>query len=156
MFSSSNKQGSSINRRQFFTQVAQIAGAVVLAPTILKSVARAEEKRRGAKPDAAAPAGAAKEMSWSMAEPGKDLAGGMHYHHSKEEAKADKDSTKIEKSGVAWDSQQCANCSFYKKAGSKKVKVNGKEQEVEVGACTVIPQKLVASTGICNTWAKKA
>lgn len=153
--SKSSRQEIQVGRRRFFSSLAQIAGALIVAPTIFKSVAHGQEKRRGAKTDAAA-GGGAKEMSWPMVEPGKDSAKPLHYHHSHAEAKKDADVNKAEKSGVAWEKQTCNACSFYTKVGTKKVKVDGKEQEVEVGICTIFPQKLVTGSGFCNSWAKKA
>ncbi len=152
MFESATKIKINIKRRQFFTSLVQLTGAALLAPVILNSVARAEEKRRGAKPDAAA-AGGTKELSFPLVEPGKDTALAMHYYHSHDEAKNDTQVSKAEKSGMTWDKQTCAGCSFYKKVGMKKIKSDGKE--LEVGTCTLFPQKLVAAAGICNSWAKK-
>ncbi len=151
---SSSSQDISTGRRQFFSNLIKLSGAVLLAPAILKSVAVGQEKRRGAKPDAAA-AGGAKELSWPVVEPGKDAALAMHYYHSHEEAKGDAQVNKAEKAGLPWEKQTCANCNFYKKVGTKKLKVAGKEQDVEVGSCTIFAQKLVAGPGYCNSWAKK-
>lgn len=140
-------ENGNVTRRGFL----QIAGAVLLAPAVVSSIAKAEEKRRGAAPAAGA-AGGAKELDWAVVEPGKDVALAMRYYHSHADAKSDAQVSKVEKAGVAWDKQTCANCNFYKKVGNKKVA--GKDQEV--GTCTIFPQKLVAGAGICNSWAKKA
>ena len=153
--SKSSRQEIQVGRRRFFSNLAQIAGALVVAPALFKSVAYGEEKRRGGKTDAAA-GGGAKELAWPIVEPGKDSALAMRYYHSHAEAKGDAQVNKTEKGGVAWEKQACNSCSFYKKVGTKKVKVDGKEQEVEVGTCTIFPQKLVTGSGFCNTWAKKA
>ena len=141
-------ENKNINRRGFL----QLSGAVLLAPVVIGAVARAEERRRGSAAPSAAPAGGSKELDLPLVEPGKDAALAMRYHHSHADAKADAQVNKAEKTGVPWDKQVCSACSFYKKAGTKKV--DGKDQEV--GTCTIFPQKLVAGAGFCNSWAKKA
>ncbi len=141
-------ENKNINRRGFL----QLSGAVLIAPMVISAVAGAEEKRRGSPAGGAAASGAAKELDLPLVEPGKDAALAMRYYHSHAEAKADAQVNKAEKTGVPWEKQVCSACSFYKKAGMKKVA--GKDQEV--GACTIFPQKLVAGAGFCNSWAKKA
>ena len=143
-----------MQRRDFFKTMIQFVGISALAPALLSKVASAEERRRGGgSPASGASAG---PLSFPVVEPGKDAAIAMRYHHTKEEAQKDPQVMKAEKSGVPFDKQHCANYSFYTKAGKKKIKINGKDTEVEVGACTIFPQKLVAAEGICNSWAKKA
>lgn len=133
------------SRRSFFQVVAGLAGLAVIAPKSLKglgTVAQAEEKRRGAAPVA----GAAKDGDLPLAEPGKDVAGGMNYQHKHADVKDAK--LKTEKQGVAWDKQLCSGCSFYTAAGKKGAD--------EVGKCIVIPGKVVKATGWCTSWNKKA
>jgi len=139
---------STLSRRKFFVLVAKISGMALF----MGSWALAEEKRRGAKPPASG--SVHKDLDLPMADSGKETALALHYHQSHEEAKAGHH-TMVEKNGVPWDKQTCGNCNFYKNVGTKKVKVNGAEKEVEVGTCMVLPQKLVTTTGICNSWAKK-
>lgn len=139
-------ENQNINRRGFL----QLSGALLLAPVVIGAAAKAEERRRGSAPAAAA--GGAKELDLPLVEPGKDAALAMRYYHSHADAKADAQVNKAEKTGVPWEKQLCSSCSFYKKAGTKKVA--GKDQEV--GTCTIFPQKLVAGAGFCNSWAKKA
>lgn len=56
------------------------------------------------------------------------------------------DATKVDKAKYAkyQAGQVCSNCNFYKDTGNN------------MGTCTVIPNKLVAGSGWCNLWVKKA
>lgn len=124
----------------------------MIGSTLITNSALAERKR-GSAPAAGSGDSA---TSWPMVEPGKDAAVAMAYHHTHEEAEKDKNTSKVEKTGVKWNDQRCKNCSFYADAGKKKVKIGSSEKEVSVGKCTIFPNKLVAAEGICNSWAKKA
>ena len=133
------------SRRQFFTYTGTMLGLAVLAPAIFGSRASAEERRRAAAPAAgAAPGGAAAELP--MAVPGKGPAAAMNYALDHKDVKDAK--LKIEKSGIPFEKQHCANCNFYTEGRTK----NGKE----IGKCQVLPANMVESTAWCSTWAKKA
>lgn len=142
-----------MKRREFFKRCIQLVGISALAPAVFSKVVQAEERRRGG--GSGGGAAASGPLSFAVVEPGKDSALAMRYHHTKEEAKKDAQALKAEKTGVPYEKQFCNNCSFYVKVGKKKVNIGGKETEVEVGTCTIFPQKLVAAEGICNSWAKK-
>jgi hypothetical protein len=142
-----------INRREFFIEIAKVTGTVAVASTIV-SGALAEERRRGSSPAAGAKGN--DKLSWPVVEPGKDAAVAMAYHHIHADGAKDKNTIKAEKSGFKWESQYCKNCAFYTEAGKKKIKIGGSEKEVNVGPCTIFPNKLVAADGICNSWSKKS
>lgn len=146
MKSSQDKKGTAghnPSRRSFFQVVAGLTGLALLAPKSLKglgTVAQAEEKRRGG-----SPAGGG-DADLPLAEPGKDVAGGMNYQHKHADVKDAK--LKTERQGVAWEKQLCSGCSFYTAAGKKGAD--------EVGKCTIIPGKVVKAAGWCASWNKKA
>lgn len=141
-----------MQRREFFKTAIQFIGISALAPALLSKVARAEERKRGG---GDAPAAGGGSLGWPVVEPGKDTALAMRYYHTKADAKKDTQASKVEKAGVPYEKQFCKTCSFFAGVGKKKVNINGKDVEVEVGTCTIFPQKLVAAEGICNSWAKK-
>jgi len=136
------------SRRQFFTFAGTMLGLAVLAPAVLGSRAFAEERRRARSEGGAAPAaaGGGNDLNLPMVEPGKGQAAAVNYVLKHQDVK-DK-ALKVERGGVAFEKQQCANCSFYTKAGNK----NGKE----VGKCQIFPNMLVESPAWCSTWNKKA
>lgn len=118
-----------MNRRHFFTKIAQITGVALVAPTVINSVfsssANAQEKRRGG---GAAVAGG---CSLPLVEPGKGTAAAVKYVHKTADA-----------------AKKCSNCSFY----AKKETCKGEE----VGTCTIFAGQLVKSEGFCSSWNKKA
>lgn len=144
------EERSSMNRRGFFQTVAGLTGLALLTPHTrgLFSVARAEEKRRGAAPTAGAAAGAVKEIDLPLVEPGKDPAAtGVSYVFNHKDVKDSK--LKIERQGVAFEKQLCDSpCGFYTKVGQK-----GGD---ELGKCTIFPNKLVKGKAWCSSWNKKA
>lgn len=120
-----------MNRRGFFSAVAQIAGAAFVAPAILNSIfaesALAQEKRRGAAPAA---------------------GGGVPLVDPKDAvAKAVKYVEDYKKSPEA-KGNHCINCGFYKKTEVRAGK--------EVGTCTIFAGKVVLGDAWCASWNKKA
>ena len=133
------------SRRQFFTFAGSMLGLAVLAPAVLGSKAFAEERRRARTEGGAAPAaGGAAELP--MAEPGKGPAAAMNYVLDHKDLK--RAELKVERAGVPFEKQHCANCNFFTKSGTK----NGKD----IGKCSVLPANQVEATAWCSTWAKKA
>lgn len=120
-----------MNRRAFFSTVAQIAGAAVVAPTLLTAVfgskANAQEKRRGAAPAAG---GAA-----PLLDPKDSVAKAVKYVEDYKKAPEAK-------------GHHCATCGFYAK---KEVRA-GKE----VGTCTIFAGKVVLADAWCASWNQKA
>ncbi|MBL7542680.1 MAG: high-potential iron-sulfur protein [Bdellovibrionaceae bacterium] len=135
-----------MSKREFLSHLVTLTGASVVAMNILSNSASAQEKRRGAKKEEA-PKAATKEIDWPMVEAGKGTAAALAYHESHADADKDPKTDKKTDKGVAWDKRTCDNCSFYTKVGDK----GGKE----AGKCTLFQNSLVASKGICNSWAKK-
>lgn len=131
------------SRRGFFVQLASLAGAALVVPGLfgMLSSASAQERRRGG--------GAAKptsEADFPLVSPTDGPAVAVNY--VEDHKKVTKAELKVDRQGVKFESQHCANCGFYKKVGQK----DGKE----VGTCQIFPQKLVHSTAWCSTWNKKA
>lgn len=120
-----------MNRRGFFSTMAKITGAAVIAPAVLSTVfsssAMAQKKRGGA------PAAATGGMP--MVDPNDSVAKAVKYV---EDAKKSADSK----------GNKCSNCGFY----AKKEMQNGKE----VGTCTIFAGKLVYADAWCASWNKKA
>jgi len=121
-----------MNRRQFFTTIAQITGVAVIAPAALSAVfsssALAQEKRRAA-PTAAAGGG------MPLVDPADSVAKSLHY-------------TDDAKKSPEAKGNHCGLCGFY----TKKEMRNGKE----VGACTIFSGKVVYNQGWCSSFNKKA
>lgn len=121
---------NNMNRRGFFSTVVKIAGAAVVAPTVLSSIfsssANAQAKR-GAAPAAGG--------SMPMVDPNDSVAKAVKYI---EDAKKSADSK----------GNSCVNCGFY----TKKEDKNGKE----AGICTIFAGKLVYGQAWCASWNKKA
>lgn len=137
-----------MTKREFLTQLVTVTGASVVAAQMLASNAFAQEKRRGAKkeePKGDAKAGKGTDLP--MVEPGKGMAASLAYHHTHADAEKDPKTDKTTDKGTPWKDQQCSTCSFFKATGKKK--------DMEVGTCTLFKDQLVASKGICNSWAKK-
>ncbi len=126
-----------MNRRSFI-QTASLSIAVLAT---LPTLVTAEERRRGGSVAAAAPA---------LVDPKDSAAKAVNYAHATKDIK---DNTlKTERSGVKFEAQNCANCTFYTK-----------DQESLVGGKKAAPcqmpfakGKVVAAAGWCSTWAKKA
>lgn len=100
----------------------------------------------------AAPASApAADAAGSTAATGGDTAGliaetdplatGLNYKHDKASVPAN---LQVEKNGVAFAEQSCANCMFFK------------AESGDIGACQVIPTGKVKAGGWCSSWSKKA
>lgn len=128
-----------MNRRSFI----QTAGLTVGALTLLPTFVSAEERRRGG---AAPAAGAAAKL----VDPKDSAAKAVNYVHSNKEIK---DATlKVERGGVKFEAQNCANCAFF--TADKQTTVDGKK----AAPCQMpfAAGKVVAATGWCTTWAKKS
>lgn len=121
-----------MNRRHFFISVAG-----VLSFGLINSVVNAEERRR-ARPAAG---GDAKAGALPMVDPKDPQAQVMNYVEKHADLK--KAELKVDRQGVKFDAQHCANCSFYKSTDAK------------TGACTLFPNKLVKADAWCSTWNKK-
>lgn len=126
-----------MNRRTFFQTLFVGVGALSIIPSLVK----AQERRRGGGADGA---GAAK-----LVDPKDGQAKAVHYAHDKKDIK-DK-SVQTERAGVKYADQFCHNCQFY---------VVGKEATVEgkkAAPCQMpfATGKNVAASGWCTTWAKK-
>lgn len=122
------------SRREFFKKAAGLAGAVVVAPTVLNSLFAST---------AQAAAGC---DTMPLAEPGKDMAASVNYVAKVADVKDAK--AKVERQGVAWGKQTCSNCGLYnKKCGA------GADEK---GTCAIFAGKVVMSTGWCTSWNKKA
>jgi hypothetical protein len=132
------------SRRRFFIQVGQALGLAMVAPALFSSTAMAEERRR-ARSEGGTPA-AATGGDLPMVEPGKGPAAAVSYVYKHSDVKDP--ALKVERGGVPFEKQHCANCSFYTKHA-----VKGGE---EVGKCQIFPNQLVKSTAWCSTWNKKA
>ncbi|MBK9322930.1 MAG: high-potential iron-sulfur protein [Bdellovibrionaceae bacterium] len=133
------------SRRQFFSNLGSIVGLAVVAPALFSSKVFAEEKRRGRSGEGGGSA-ASGDLNLPMVEVGKGQAAAVTYVLKHADVK--NAALKIERGGVAFEKQTCANCSFYAKVGDK----NGKE----VGKCQIFPNMLVEGPAWCATWAKKA
>ncbi len=133
-----------MTKREFLSRIAVVTGSAFVATKLFSNPAFAQEKRRGAKPDAAP----LKDTDLPWVESGKGLADSMAYHSTHADADKDKKTDKKTDKGVAFEKRFCSNCNFYKKVGLK----DGKE----AGKCTLFDKMLVQSEGICNSWAKKA
>ncbi|WP_413293722.1 high-potential iron-sulfur protein [Bdellovibrio sp. HCB185ZH] len=119
-----------MNRRGFFKTLASVAGAAVIAPTLLRafsSEAQAQEKRRGAAPSGGAAAGGA----MPMVDPNDSVAKAVKYVEDYKKAPEAK-------------GNRCATCGFYGKKDDKK------------GTCTIFAGKLVLADAWCASWNKKA
>lgn len=141
-------ESKKMTKREFLTHIATVAGGSVLAVQMLTNSASAQEKRRSAKKDDAAPKAADKEIDWPLVEAGAGTAAALAYHESHAQADKDAKTDKKTDKGTAWEKRFCNNCSFYTKVGDKKGK--------EAGKCTLFQKQLVIGEGICNSWAKKA
>lgn len=127
-----------MNRRTFIQTSALTLGAL----TILPAIASAEERRRGG--------GGAASTALVLVDPKDSAAKAVNYVHSNKDIK---DATlKVERSGVKFEAQNCSGCAFY--TLDKQTTVGGKK----AAPCQMpfAAGKVVASTGWCTTWAKKA
>lgn len=128
-----------MNRRTFFQGALATVGLV----TVFSSLAKSEERRRGAAPTAAA-AGPV------LVDPKDPAAKAVNYVQNTSEIKDAKLQT--ERNGVKFKDQHCKNCSFYTK--DKEATVDGKK-----AAPCMMPfagGKSVVAEGWCTSWAKKA
>ena len=137
-------ENKKMTKREFLAHLGLVTGAAFIAAKVVSIPAQAEEKRRGAKKEAAP--GKDTDLPWVDAAKGTALA--MAYHPSHKEGDKDAKTDKKTDKGLAWDQRFCHNCSFFTKVGAKEGK--------EAGKCTLFQGSLVNSDGICNSWAKKA
>ena len=129
------------SRRNFF-----IGAVGILSFGLMGSIVNAEERRR-ARP--AAGGDAAKDsgpLAQPLVDPKDSAAQAMNYSEKHSDVK--KAELKIERNGVAFDSQHCNNCGFYKEVGTKA--------GTKVGTCTIFNGKLVKNDACCSSWNKKA
>jgi len=126
---------NSMNRRQLLTSVVTATGVVALWPII----SRAEGKRGG---------GAAAAAGGALLDPKDPTAQAVKYAHAHKDIK-DK-TLQTERQGVKWADQKCTGCALYD--AKKATTVNG----MKCGGCALFPNKVVADSGWCTSWAKKA
>jgi len=124
-----------MNRRSFFGQLAALVGLVAFSSITEKAFG--QRKRGGGKK--------ADDAKIKMVDPNSGLAKNVHYKENKASVDA---KLKIDRGGVKFANQNCANCSFY----GKPTKHNGKD----VGTCTIFPGEHVYADAWCQTWNKKA
>ena len=126
-----------MNRRSFIQTSALALGVLTMLPAVVS----AEERRRG---------GAAASTALALVDPKDAAAKAVNYVHSNKEIK---DATlKVDRSGVKFEAQNCSSCAFYN--SDNQTTVGGKK----AAPCQMpfAAGKVVASTGWCTTWAKKA
>jgi hypothetical protein len=129
-----------MTRRSLIQKATGLSALLALAPQLVV----AEEKRRARGGDSKA--AAAGPLGYPLVDPAGNAGKAVNYvkvHADLKDAKL-----KTERQGMAWDQQNCANCSFYKDVGSKD---GGK-----VGTCTIFANQLVVEKGWCSSWNKKA
>lgn len=128
-----------MNRRSFI----QTAGLTIGVLSLFPAVVSAEERRRGG----AAPAGGA---ALKLVDPKDSAAKAVSYVHATKDIK---DATlKVDRAGVKFEAQNCANCAFY--TADKQTTVDGKK----AAPCQMpfAAGKVVTAAGWCTTWAKKS
>ncbi len=127
----------SMKRRSFFRSLATVTGVMLILPLI----AKAERKRGGT---------AATGAGLKLVDPKDGQARAVSYVHNHSEIK-DK-ALMTDRAGVKFADQNCKNCVFY--TGDKETTVDGKK----AAPCQMpfASGKVVATTGWCTTWAKKA
>lgn len=125
---------SSNSRRNFIKMAAGLAGVALLMP---KSVLGEGGSRGG---------GAAAGGDLPLVEPGKGMAVGVNYVAKNSDVKDAK--LKVDRAGVPFAKQTCANCALYTAAGKKA--------GADVGKCAIFANQLVKGEGWCNSWSKKA
>ncbi|MCB0348544.1 MAG: high-potential iron-sulfur protein [Bdellovibrionales bacterium] len=125
---------SELNRRNFFKVAASALGLAVVSGSLTSVFAQGRKKKE-------APSAAASGKP-SMVEPGKGMAANVNYQEDHKNVKDN--SLKVDKQGVKWADQHCANCVLYTKSGDG------------TGKCTLFPGQLVKDTGWCTSWSKKA
>ncbi len=125
-----------MNRRQLLTSIVTLTGIAAILPTI----ARAERKRGG---DTAAAGPVLVDAKDAQA---KAVNYGANHKDITDKA------LQTERAGVKWADQKCSGCAFYDK--TKEVSVGG----VKAAPCSMpfAAGKVVAQTGWCSSWAKKA
>ncbi len=126
-----------MNRRTFFQALVVGVGALTVIPSLVK----AEERRRGG--------GASASAAPKLVDPKDAQAKAVSYVHDKKDLK-DK-SVQTERAGVKFADQLCKNCQFY--TAAKEVTAEGKK----AAPCQMpfATGKVVAAEGWCTTWAKK-
>lgn len=137
-------ESKKMTKREFLSHLALVTGSAFVAAKVLSNPAMADEKRRGAKKEAAP--GKDTDLPWIDSK--NATAAALAYHASHKDAEKDPKTDKKTDKGLAWDKRTCNNCSFYTSVGQKEGK--------DAGKCTLFQGGLVAAVGICNSWAKKA
>jgi len=123
------------SRRAFFKQMIFGASAALAAQT-LASVSLAQGRKRG---------GNAASGELPLVTPGQGMAASVNYVHQGSDLKNEK--LKVDRQGVKFADQKCANCILYSK--------HGIQGGVEVGKCQIFANQVVKATGWCTSWAKK-
>ncbi len=124
---------SQLTRRSFFKGMASALGLVLVSGSLTSAFAQGRKKKEAAETTSKAP---------KLVEPGKGMAANVNYQHSHADVKDA--ALKVDKQGVKWDAQNCANCVLYTKDGT------------DTGRCTLFPGQLVKNAGWCTSWSKKA
>lgn len=120
-----------MNRRHFLKYtLTTVAGAVLLAPSVLKA-------QRGAK-----------AAGLALVDPNDPTAKAVNYKHAGADIK-DK-ALQTDRGGVKFANQKCEGCALYQK--DKETTIGGKK----AGGCALFPGKAVAAAGWCSSWSKKA
>lgn len=138
-----------INRRQFFNQLTQFVGLIFSSSLISKAFSTNSAHASGPSADSSSSA------SWELVTPGSPgMATNLKYYHTigDFEKNVKDDKLKVERNGVPFKKQNCANCAQYQTA--KKSIKNGEE----VAPCNMFmnppPAKAVKSTGFCIVWSR--
>ncbi len=124
---------SQLSRRNFFKVAASALGLALVSGSVGTLFAQGRKKKEAA---------AAPSKGPTLVEPGKGMAANVNYQHEHKDVK--NAALKVDKQGVKWADQNCANCVLYTKDGSG------------TGKCTLFPGQLVKDTGWCTSWSKKA
>ncbi|MCX7977704.1 MAG: high-potential iron-sulfur protein [Bdellovibrionaceae bacterium] len=124
-----------MNRREFFVRAGLTVGLATLATLGGSWVALAEQKKKKGQ--------ASGGGSVPLVDPATDpTAKAVNYVHDRKQIT--KKELMIERQGVKFEQQSCANCSFYQE-------VSGGQ-----GTCTIFAGKHVKAAGWCTSWNKKA
>ncbi len=124
------------SRRQFVKIALGLSGLALVAPRL----AMGQERRRGGA------AGGTAAGAKTLVKPGEGMAASLNYVEKNSEVK--NPSLKVERQGMPFAQQTCANCMFYT--------ADGKIGADDVGKCTIFSNQYVKGAGWCSSWAKKA
>jgi len=122
-----------MQRRDFFKKLGLATLAVVTSQNLFAQTRKKKEE-------------AAAGGDLPLVTPGQGMAASVNYVHNVADIKDAK--LKMDRQGVKFQDQKCANCMLYSKHGT--------QGGVEVGKCQLFPNQVVKATGWCTSWAKKA